>query len=257
MSQIEARPDTVVQPAAAHLTVPGMGSNHCAGLVTTSLERIDGVRVLATNIATHGVDVEFDLDKASLDDLKAAVERAGYDVAEAMERPSSTGRSVQLTVPGMGSDHCAGLVSNSIKRLPGIIDVGTNIASHVVTVSFEVAQVDANTIGEAIERAGYEVASVEEEGAAHVDEEIEERYLSQAWRRLWFAAIPTTLIMVLMMVHMFWVAVPEYLSIIAVLAFPVVFLQGGMATHRSAWRSLVNRTANMDVLISLGSMPRG
>jgi P-type Cu+ transporter len=35
----------------------------------------------------------------------------------------------------------------------------------------------------------------------------------------------------------------------------VVFLYGGWATHVSAWRSLTNRTANMDVLISMGSLP--
>ncbi|MFU8797076.1 MAG: HAD-IC family P-type ATPase, partial [Dehalococcoidia bacterium] len=35
----------------------------------------------------------------------------------------------------------------------------------------------------------------------------------------------------------------------------VVFLNGGWATHVSAWRSLTNRTANMDVLISMGSLP--
>jgi Cu+-exporting ATPase len=54
---------------------------------------------------------------------------------------------------------------------------------------------------------------------------------------------------------MFWAPIPMYLLAIAALAFPVVFLKGGMATHRSAWRSLMNRTANMDVLISLGSLP--
>jgi hypothetical protein len=79
--------------------------------------------------------------------------------------------------------------------------------------------------------------------------------LAEAWKRLWIAAIPTTLIMILMMVHMFWVPAPGYLAIVAVLAFPVVFLYGGFATHRSAWRSLTNRTANMDVLISMGSLP--
>ena len=69
------------------------------------------------------------------------------------------------------------------------------------------------------------------------------------------AAIPATLIMILMMVHMFWVPIPGYLAVIALLAFPVVFLYGGWATHVSAWRSLTNRTANMDVLISMGSLP--
>jgi P-type Cu+ transporter len=72
---------------------------------------------------------------------------------------------------------------------------------------------------------------------------------------VWIAAVPTTLIMILMAIDMFWLPVPGYLAVIAILAFPAVFLYGGWATHRSAWRSLTNRTANMDVLISMGSAP--
>jgi Cu+-exporting ATPase len=61
--------------------------------------------------------------------------------------------------------------------------------------------------------------------------------------------------MLLMMPHMFWQPIPGYLLIVALLAFPVVFLKGGLATHRASWKSLRNRNANMDVLISLGSLP--
>ncbi len=164
---------------------------------------------------------------------------------------------VRLTVPGMGSDHCAGLVSDSIRRLPGIAKLDTNIGNHRVRVSFDAGTTSATAIRDVVERAGYDVDSVEE-GQVHDrarDTESEDRYLAQAWKRLWIAAIPTTLIMVLMGPHMFWQPIPGYLGIVAVLAFPVVFLFGGWATHRSAWRSLTNRTANMDVLISMGSLP--
>jgi Cu+-exporting ATPase len=61
--------------------------------------------------------------------------------------------------------------------------------------------------------------------------------------------------MAIMALHMFWQPIPFYLTVVALLAFPVVFLYGGFATHRSAWLSLTNRTANMDVLISMGSLP--
>ena len=186
-----------------------------------------------------------------------------------MDTPSSSSQSqavsdrdsqqfIQIVVPGMGSDHCAGLVSSSIKRLAGITDISTNVANHKVTVRFDPATADAETIKNAIERAGYEVAGVNENrerADTEADEAVEERYLDQAWKRLWFAAIPTTLIMVLMMVHMLWMPVPGYLAWVALLGFPVVFLRGGWATHRSSWRSLTNRTANMDVLISMGSLP--
>lgn len=153
-----------------------------------------------------------------------------------------------LIVPGMGSDHCAGIVSDSLRRLAGVQTVGTNIANHRVRVEFDANAADVAELRAAVERAGYEVDSVD-------DDDAEQRYLTTAWKRLWIAAVPTTLIMLLMVPHMFWQPVPGYLAIVVILAFPVVFLYGGLATHKSAWRSLTNRTANMDVLISMGSLP--
>lgn len=236
-------------------TIPGMGSDHCAGLIRTSLNRLDGVRDIQTNIAAHRARVTYDDTTLGVADLKAAIERAGYEVEES-ER-AQTSREVRLTVPGMGSDHCAGLVSGSIRRLPGIEKLDTNISNHRVRVTFDVGQTDAQAIRAAVERAGYEVDAVDEgEATDHAnDAASEDRYLARAWKRLWIAAVPTTLIMLLMVPHMFWQPIPGYLAIVAVLAFPVVFLFGGWATHVSAWRSLTNRTANMDVLISMGSLP--
>uniref|UniRef100_UPI001B384210 heavy-metal-associated domain-containing protein n=1 Tax=Roseovarius autotrophicus TaxID=2824121 RepID=UPI001B384210 len=39
--------------ASATLTIPGMGSDHCAGIVRTSLERLEGVQEIRTSIAAH------------------------------------------------------------------------------------------------------------------------------------------------------------------------------------------------------------
>ncbi|HSG53530.1 MAG TPA: heavy metal translocating P-type ATPase [Rheinheimera sp.] len=165
--------------------------------------------------------------------------------------------AVTLIVPGMGSNHCAGLVRTSLQRLHGVVDIQTNIANHQVIVSFDPAQTNLHSIKGTVENAGYEVASAENASSDthQASEDAELQYLIQARRNLWFAAVPTTIIMLLMIPHMFWQPVPGYLAIVALLAFPVVFFKGGKATHRSAWRSLLNRTANMDVLISMGSIP--
>jgi P-type Cu+ transporter len=173
--------------------------------------------------------------------------------------PATTDHTARLIVPGMGSDHCAGIVSTSLRRLPGVGSVDTNIANHRVTVTFDGEQTPADTLRAAVERAGYAVADMQVDapggGGEDRTAEIEEGYLREALTRLWIAAVPATLIMILMGLHMFWRPLPGYLLIVALLAFPVVFLRGGWATHVSAWRSLTNRTANMDVLISMGSLP--
>ncbi len=169
---------------------------------------------------------------------------------------STSADVVVLTVPGMGSGHCAGLVRASIERLPGVLDIGTNISNHQARVTFQSGDTDAEAIRKAVERGGYEVTRVRQEEEEDIDERVEEEeaYVRNAWRQFRIAAIPTTLIMILMMVHMFMWPIPGYLAVVAILAFPVVFVTG-RDTHRSAWRSLTNRTANMDVLISFGSLP--
>nr|WP_240457604.1 heavy metal translocating P-type ATPase [Halomonas socia] len=169
----------------------------------------------------------------------------------------TTAKTITLTVPGMGSDHCAGIVRKTLQRLDGVGEIETNIANHHVKVTTTANTPDAEALQHAVEGAGYDVAAVqsEDDDASDSDAEIEEAYLSQARKRLWIAGVPTTLIMLLMMPHMFWQPIPGYLAIVALLAFPVVFLFGGAATHKSSWRSLKNGTFNMDVLISMGSLP--
>jgi Cu+-exporting ATPase len=156
----------------------------------------------------------------------------------------------------MGSDHCAGLVSQSLKRLPGIAGLSTSIASHKVRIEFDAGQTDLNALKQAVEQAGYQVAKAVLASTAGepTGAEEEEQYLRDAWRRMWVAGVPTTLIMLLMALPMAGVAVPGYLAIVVALAAIPVFIAGA-STHVSAWKALRNRTANMDVLISLGSLP--
>jgi P-type Cu+ transporter len=256
MDEITTSPKNRDDGQVTDLIVPGMGSDHCAGLVSTSLKRLPGVTEVATNVATHRVSVHHDPSRVESADLARAIERAGYEVDRTGPGHDSSLREVRLTVPGMGSDHCAGIISSSIARLPGILDVAANIGNHGVTVRYQSERTDTRAIQGAVEGAGYDVAALDDAtSAASSQDEIEGRYLAQARKRLLIAGIPATLIMLLMAIHMFAQPVPGYLAIVAILAFPVVFLYGGFATHRSAWRSLTNRTANMDVLISLGSLP--
>src|SRR5690606_4573122 len=93
--------------------------------------------------------------------------------------PRSDAR-LTLIVPGMGSDHCAGLVSESIRRLDGVGRIETSIASHRVNVEFDAATTAPEAIRHAVERAGYDVDSVQTHGkdAAVSETASEERYLA-------------------------------------------------------------------------------
>ena len=58
---------------------------------------------------------------------------------------------VKLTVPGMGSDHCSGIVRSSLERLDGIADIHTNISNHRVTVTLEQGGPDADRLRQTVE----------------------------------------------------------------------------------------------------------
>ena len=160
-----------------------------------------------------------------------------------------------MHVPGMGSNHCAGIVRKSLERLGGIHKIETNSARRRVCVVVDQNSQSKEDLRRAVENAGYEVSSISADGEAlDNDEAADEYYLATARRNLGIGMIPAALIMLLMVPQMLWAAVPGYLFWVVILAIPTVFV-AGYETHRSAFLSLRNRTANMDVLISLGSLP--
>lgn len=161
-----------------------------------------------------------------------------------------TDKEIELTVPGMGSDHCAGIVRGALEKSDEVYSVQTHIGRHRVRVVVG-ESVPGSRLKSLVESAGYDVTSVSDEEGG---EKSEHDYVRRARRNLWLAMIPTVGIMILMMPHMFWQPIPGYLAIIALLAFPVVFIAGA-STHRSAWRSAKSLSPNMDVLISMGSLP--
>lgn len=62
------------------LKLSGLDCASCAMVIDDVLEEQEGVKSAKTNYIKEQVEVEFDKEKASLEDLKKVVEGAGYDV---------------------------------------------------------------------------------------------------------------------------------------------------------------------------------
>src|SRR5918999_4700813 len=70
-------------------TVTGMTCGSCAARVEKALARQDGVERAAVNLATGRAVVAFDPERLGLDDLVAAVGKAGYGLAPIAPAASS------------------------------------------------------------------------------------------------------------------------------------------------------------------------
>lgn len=67
-------------PSALQFRVPDMHCEGCTARVTRVLERLDGVRSADVSFEDKTARVKMDDTAAEFDDLKAAVEKAGYTV---------------------------------------------------------------------------------------------------------------------------------------------------------------------------------
>jgi copper chaperone len=63
------------------LNVEGMSCAHCKAAVEGELKALPGIEKANADVATGTVEVRYDESKVGTEDLKGAIEEAGYRVA--------------------------------------------------------------------------------------------------------------------------------------------------------------------------------
>jgi Cu+-exporting ATPase len=238
------------------LEIGGMHCASCSASVEKALRGVPGVAQAAVNLATEKATVEFEDDHVSVEELRKAVENAGYELRA---RP----QTVVLDVEGMHCASCAAAVEKALTGLEGIESAVVNIATHKATVTHTPGVTRVDDMRAAVEAAGYGVAAIERPGAerrlARERERLEEdqRRVDDARRRMVGAWALTLPIIAWMIPHMFFgVMWPSALTFdlgMIVLAAPVLFLWG-WDTVRAGFRALLGGTPTMDSLIAIGSV---
>jgi len=236
------------------LQIKGMHCASCVASVEKSFERLDGVEDVSVNLATESATLTVDRDSVSFDDLKKAVEDAGYE----LEEPDLSDRT--LKIEGM---HCAGCVNSvekSLKELDGVEDVTVNLASESARVAYDPNLVNMDDFEEAVANSGYKLIREESTGSQQrADDKIErdKKKMAESRSRMWWSWGLTIPIILWMLPEMIWGYrflgdIGFEIGMIA-LSSAVVFVPG-WETIRSAWKSGKNLTPNMDVLIAMGTI---
>ncbi|WP_254763506.1 heavy metal translocating P-type ATPase [Natrinema marinum] len=140
------------------LRVPEMDCSSCAGKVTNSVERLEGIGELDARVASGRLVVEFDPARTSDGEIRDRVRAAGYEIAG-----EDADAELTVSVPGMDCASCATKVENALAGVDGVDEIETQPASGRVTVAVAEAT-DAETVTAAIEGAGYDATPVGGEG---------------------------------------------------------------------------------------------
>ncbi|MBN2193116.1 MAG: copper-translocating P-type ATPase [Polyangiaceae bacterium] len=226
------------------LPVRGMTCAACATRIERVLGRVAGVSAARVNLSTERATVEYDPTQASPADVVGAVERAGYSVLS---------ESVRLAITGMTSTACAVRIEQVLRREPGVASANVGFASETASVAYLPGVASLGSLVGAVATAGY--------GASRAPSDAEERAqheraeTARARRELGLLlgsglfALPLVAPMGLAPFGLH-VVLPGWLAL--ALATPVQIVAGAHF-YRGAFRALRGGSANMDVLVALGT----
>jgi Cu+-exporting ATPase len=230
------------------IPVKGMHCATCAQIITKSIYRREGVNKADVNYATEKAVVEYDPSTISLEQIGDAIREVEYEPV--MPSESETHREVTLRIVGMTCAACVAAVEKALKKVDGVEDAVVNLATEKAFVRYNPQKVSILDLRNAVRGAGYDVAEEEE-----VD--VYQKSLEEARRRMilsWSLTIPIII----------WAIPDVFLGItfpnafiynlgITIIAAPVVFWVG-WPTLRSAYASVTHGSANMDLLIAMGTI---
>ncbi len=228
------------------LTLEGMTCASCANNIDRILHQTEGISQANVNLANDTALITYDEDKVSSDDMIKAVESIGYHA-----KVSKSTTTLTLKVDGMSCAMCVNNVDRAVSSLDGVEQASVNLVSEKLIVTYDQHALSLSKIKKAVHDAGYE-ARLEEKQDETVDPDIVKMH--KAKKKVLIAASITSVMMILMVVHMFFIKIPFYEIIIALMGAPVVFWLG-YHVHRGSFYSLKSGHPNMDVLVSLGSLP--
>jgi len=235
-----------------NITIPvsGMTCANCAMNIERTLKKLPGIREAAVNFASEQAGVTFDDASVSVPDIVGAISKAGFEAQTF---------ATEFPVTGMTCANCAMNIERTLKKkTPGVVAAAVNFASERVQVEFLPSETSLDQIANAIQKIGFEAILPADSGDL---EDAEARARDAEIRRQtakFITGVVFTLpLFVLSMARDFglvgaWSHAPWVNWFFWGLATPVQFYTG-WDFYINGWKSLKNGTANMDVLVAMGS----
>lgn len=231
----------------ANLQISGMTCAACANRIEKGLKKVEGVHDANVNFALEKTKIMYDPQKTNPQQFKEKVESLGYGIVS---------DKAEFTVSGMTCAACANRVEKRLNKLEGVNEATVNFALESATVDFNPDEINVNEMKSAITKLGYklELKSDEQDGSTdHRLQEIERQ--KKKFIVSFILSFPLLWAMVSHFSFTSFIYLPDMLMnpwVQMALATPVQFIIGGQF-YVGAYKALRNKSANMDVLVALGT----
>jgi len=170
-------------------------------------------------------------------------------------------QTVRLRIAGMHCASCVSKVESALRALPAVREVRVNLLTGAASLEVVGGSKIAEELVEAVASVGFEATPIQElGGAALLDAEEASRAQERRSleRRLWLSLPFAVLVMALSMSHGGLTAplglAPWNDGVLQALLSALVVFWAGAPFHRAALRGVRHLSADMDTLVSLGTL---
>ncbi|WP_298832440.1 heavy metal translocating P-type ATPase [uncultured Planococcus sp.] len=228
------------------VAITGMTCAACANRVEKGLQKLPGVSEASVNFATEKAAVVYDDEQATMADVQNKVEQLGYGVQQ---------EEIDFSIQGMTCANCSARIEKVLNKMEGVQLANVNLAMETGHVSYNPGTVTPEDFVKRIQSLGYDavLSQESEEATDHKEQEIKNKT-----RLFWISAALSLPLLWTMFSHFSftsWMYVPDILMnpfVQWALATPVQFWIGA-SFYKGAYFALKNKSANMDVLVALGT----
>ncbi|HDR6284900.1 TPA: copper-translocating P-type ATPase [Bacillus cereus] len=231
----------------ANLQISGMTCAACANRIEKGLKKVEGVHEANVNFALEKTKIMYDPTKINPQQFKEKVESLGYGIVS---------DKAEFTVSGMTCAACANRVEKRLNKLDGVNKATVNFALESATVDFNPDEVNVNEMKSAITKLGYKLEVKPDDQDASTDHRLQE--IERQKKKFIISFILSFPLLWAMVSHFSFTSfiyLPDMLMnpwVQLALATPVQFIIGGQF-YVGAYKALRNKSANMDVLVALGT----
>ncbi|MCW9003548.1 MAG: heavy metal translocating P-type ATPase [Rhodospirillales bacterium] len=225
-------------------TVEGMTCATCVNRIEKVLGKKPGIGSVNVNLASERAETTFDPNVVTVKSILESVENAGFSV------PRET---TEYEIQGMTCAACSTRLEKVLARLPGVVAASVNLATEKAAVTWPSGAGDDESVMTAVEKAGFKALPAdipaERRALAEMDIAIAARRDAIVLAGSVLLTLPFMIQMLLSWGGVEW-TMPGWVQL--ALATPVQFIAGARF-YRSAWGALRGLSANMDLLVAIGT----
>ncbi|MED4759856.1 heavy metal translocating P-type ATPase [Priestia megaterium] len=231
----------------ATLQITGMTCAACSNRIEKGLKKIEGVKEANVNLALERSTIIFDPSKTSPQVFEEKIEKLGYGVVS---------EKAEFAITGMTCAACSTRIEKGLNKLEGVTKASVNLALETASVEYSPSQIAPQDITQRVEKLGYGAKLKSEE--KEEEQSYREKELGKQKGKFWFSLILSVPLLWAMVSHFTFtsfIPLPHMLMnpwVQLALATPVQFVVGKQF-YVGAFKALRNKSANMDVLVALGT----